>query len=195
MDIATSAGTPVRSIGDGNVVYAGWLNGWGNVVTVKHTLSDKTVIYSNYAHLSKILIKNGEIVLAGQNVGEVGNTGNSYGNHLHFQIDVTNQAHPYYYITCGKGLDPLSVVNKGLCQDFLKLNTIDPLAFLESGKVAIPGEATRADIEAVKNRPIEKVDRSKMKTRAEIQQEEIQEFLKSNNISINLSDKGTNVMV
>ncbi len=194
VDIATSAGTPVRSIGDGNVVYANWSNGWGNVVTVKHTLSDRTVIYSNYAHLSKILVKNGEVVLAGQNVGEVGNTGNSYGNHLHFQIDVTNQAHPYYYVTCGKGLDPLSVVNKGLCQDFLKLNTIDPIAFLESGKIAIPGEATRADIEAVKNRPVEKVDRSKMKTRAEIQQEEIQEFLKSNNISINLSDKGTNVM-
>ncbi len=86
-------------------------------------------------------------------------------------------------------------MNKGLCQDFLKLNTIDPIAFLESGKVAVPGEASKADIEAVKNRPVEKVDRSKMKTRAEIQQEEIQEFLKSNNVSINLSDKGTNVMV
>lgn len=184
VDIATSAGTPVRSIGDGTVVYASWANGWGNVVSIKHTLADKTVIYSNYAHLSKITVKSGQTVFAADNIGEVGNTGNSYGNHLHFQIDTTNQAHPYYYSTCAKGLDPMSVVNKGLCRDWLASNTIDPIAFLESGKVSIPGSATSQVVEAVRNRPTERPDRTVMKTRAQIQEEEIQEFLKKNSISI-----------
>jgi hypothetical protein len=174
VDIATSAGTPVRSIGDGEIITAGWSNGWGNVVTVKHFLADKTVIYSNYAHLSKILVTKGDSVSAGKTVGEVGNTGNSYGNHLHFQIDTTAQAHPYYYVSCGKGLDPLSVVNKGLCRDFLTANTIDPIAFLESGKVSVPGGPTKEALDAIRNRPQEKADRTHMKTRAEIQQEEIE---------------------
>lgn len=195
VDIATAAGTPVRSIGDGTVVFAGWSNGWGNVVSVKHTLTDQTVIYSNYAHLSKITVKTGQVVLAAQNVGEVGSTGNSYGNHLHFQIDTTNQSHPYYFVACARGLDPMDVVNKGLCRDSLLQNTIDPIAFLESGKVAIPGQASKAVIEAVKSRPIEKVDRSTMKTRAQIQEEEAQEFLKKNNITIGLSENGTNLPV
>lgn len=101
VDIATSAGTPVRSIGDGEVVVAGWVNGWGNVVSIKHKLADGRFIYSNYAHLSKIIAVKGA-VKGGDTIGEVGNTGNSYGNHLHFQIDVTNQSHPYYYVSCGK---------------------------------------------------------------------------------------------
>jgi murein DD-endopeptidase MepM/ murein hydrolase activator NlpD len=41
---------------------AGWGNGWGNYVTIKHTLSDGTTIYSNYAHLSELAIKAGEKV-------------------------------------------------------------------------------------------------------------------------------------
>jgi hypothetical protein len=194
VDIATSAGTPVRSIGDGEIITAGWSNGWGNVVTVKHFLADKTVIYSNYAHLSKILVTKGNSVSAGKTVGEVGNTGNSYGNHLHFQIDTTAQAHPYYYVSCGKGLDPLSVVNKGLCRDFLTANTIDPIAFLESGKVSVPGGPTKEALDAIRNRPQEKADRTHMKTRAEIQQEEIEEFLKKNSVTIGL-DTVTNVLV
>lgn len=102
VDIATAQGTPVRSIGDGEVVSAGWQSGWGNVISIKHTLADGKAIYSNYAHLSKTSVTKGTTVRAGSTIGEVGNTGNSFGNHLHFQIDVTNQAHPYYYVTCGK---------------------------------------------------------------------------------------------
>ena len=56
VDIATSAGTPVRAIGDGNVVVAGSLSGWGNTVSIKHKLADGRYIWSNYAHLSKILV-------------------------------------------------------------------------------------------------------------------------------------------
>lgn len=102
VDIATAQGTPVLSIGEGQVLTAGWLAGWGNTVVIKHTLSDGKALYSSYAHLSKTLVAKNTTVRAGDTIGEVGNTGNSYGNHLHFQIDATNQAHPYYYVTCGK---------------------------------------------------------------------------------------------
>lgn len=102
IDIATSAGTPVLSIGEGIIINAGWLAGWGNVITIKHTISDGKSIFSNYAHLSKVLVAKGSTVHASDIIGEVGNTGNSYGNHLHFQIDTTDQSHPYYYVTCGK---------------------------------------------------------------------------------------------
>ena len=56
VDIATSLGTPVQAIGDGVVVVAGWESGWGNVVSIRHTLADGTNIWSSYAHLSKILV-------------------------------------------------------------------------------------------------------------------------------------------
>lgn len=102
MDIATAQGTPVQSIGDGEIISSGWLAGWGNAVSIKHTLADGKAIYSNYAHLSKTSVTKGTIVKAGTKIGEVGNTGNSEGNHLHFQIDTSNQAHPYYYVTCAK---------------------------------------------------------------------------------------------
>ena len=102
VDISTAQGTPVRSIGDGEVLFVGWQMGWGNVIAIKHTLSDGKALYSNYSHLSKTNVTKGDSVRSGDMIGEVGNTGNSYGNHLHFQIDATNQAHPYYYVTCGK---------------------------------------------------------------------------------------------
>lgn len=102
VDIATAQGTPVHSIGEGVIVFAGWQMGWGNVVAIKHTLSDGKAIYSSYSHLSKTSVIKGSMVQAGSTIGEVGNTGNSYGNHLHFQLDTTNQSHPYYYVTCGK---------------------------------------------------------------------------------------------
>jgi len=64
VDIATAKGTPVYSIGDGTVVSAGWQTGWGNTVSIKHTLSDGKAIYSNYSHLSKINITKGTAVQA-----------------------------------------------------------------------------------------------------------------------------------
>jgi murein DD-endopeptidase MepM/ murein hydrolase activator NlpD len=111
VDIATSAGTPVLAIADGVVDRSDTVSGWGVVITIKHTLADKTVIYSNYAHLSQRVVSKGDSVRLGQKIGEVGNTGISYGNHLHFQIDITNQLHPYYYSSCAKGKNPINIVN------------------------------------------------------------------------------------
>jgi murein DD-endopeptidase MepM/ murein hydrolase activator NlpD len=84
VDYAAPTGTPVRSIADGTVEFAGVQNGFGNVVMVKHGNANTTV----YAHLSRIFVKNGQSVGQGQNVGAVGSTGWATGPHLHFEFRV-----------------------------------------------------------------------------------------------------------
>lgn len=88
VDYAAPSGTPVRSVGDGVVDFAGAQNGFGNVVYVKHRNGHVTV----YAHLSKINVNRGQGVSQGQNVGLVGATGWATGPHLHFEFRV-NGAH------------------------------------------------------------------------------------------------------
>jgi murein DD-endopeptidase MepM/ murein hydrolase activator NlpD len=88
VDYAAPTGTPVRSIADGTIEFAGVQNGFGNVVIVKHGNANTTV----YAHLSRIFVKNGQSVSQGQNVGAVGSTGWATGPHLHFEFRV-NGAH------------------------------------------------------------------------------------------------------
>ncbi len=88
VDYAAPTGTPVRSVGDGVVEFAGVQNGFGNVVMVKHRNNNVTV----YAHLSRINVRGGQNISQGQNVGAVGQTGWATGPHLHFEFRV-NGAH------------------------------------------------------------------------------------------------------
>jgi murein DD-endopeptidase MepM/ murein hydrolase activator NlpD len=88
VDYAAPTGTPVRSVGEGTVDFAGWQNGYGNVVQIKHTNDRSTV----YAHLSRIDVKKGQRVEQGARIGAVGSTGWSTGPHLHFEFRV-NGAH------------------------------------------------------------------------------------------------------
>ena len=75
VDYAAPTGTPVRTIADGVVSFAGWQNGYGNVI--ESTL---------FAHLSRIDVKRGERVAQGEFIGAVGSTGMSTGPHLHFEF-------------------------------------------------------------------------------------------------------------
>ena len=86
-DFAAPTGTPVRTVGDGIVDFAGVQNGFGNVVFIKHRNQHVTV----YAHLSKIHVKKGQSVEQGQNIGAVGATGWATGPHLHFEFRVNGQ--------------------------------------------------------------------------------------------------------
>jgi murein DD-endopeptidase MepM/ murein hydrolase activator NlpD len=83
-DYGAAMGTPVRTVGDGVVQFAGEQNGFGNVVIIKHNNTDETV----YAHLSRIDVRPGQDVHQGQNVGAVGMTGWATGPHLHFEFRV-----------------------------------------------------------------------------------------------------------
>lgn len=87
VDYAAPTGTPVRTVGDGIVEFAGWQNGFGNVVFVKHRNNHVTV----YAHLSRITVRKGQPVSQGQNIGAVGSTGWATGPHLHFEFRVNGQ--------------------------------------------------------------------------------------------------------
>ena len=84
-DYAAPAGTKVRTVGDGVVEFAGWQNGFGNVIFVKHSNSAHVTVY---AHLSRIDVKKGDVVEQGQGIGAVGSTGWSTGPHLHFEFRV-----------------------------------------------------------------------------------------------------------
>lgn len=84
VDYAAPTGTPVRTIGDGVVEFAGVQSGYGNVVTVNHGKENATV----YAHLSKINVQKGQKVSQSDIIGLVGSTGWSTGPHLHFEFRV-----------------------------------------------------------------------------------------------------------
>nr|WP_325344642.1 peptidoglycan DD-metalloendopeptidase family protein [Xylophilus sp.] len=84
-DFAAPEGTPVRTVGDGVVEFAGVQNGYGNVVFVKHRDSNHVTVY---AHLSRIGVRPGQIVAQGDVIGNVGATGWATGPHLHFEFRV-----------------------------------------------------------------------------------------------------------
>ncbi|MGZ5185801.1 MAG: M23 family metallopeptidase [Caldimonas sp.] len=84
VDYGAPSGTPVRTIGDGVVEFAGWQNGYGNVIHIKHGNELSTV----YAHLSRIDVAKGAKVEQGDTIGAVGQTGWATGPHLHFEIKV-----------------------------------------------------------------------------------------------------------
>lgn len=83
IDYAADYGTPIRSVGDGKVVFAGWSSiGYGNLTKIRHNSTYGT----NYAHQSKIVVRNGQRVKQGQVIGYVGSTGFSTGPHLHYEM-------------------------------------------------------------------------------------------------------------
>ncbi|MER5932641.1 M23 family metallopeptidase [Streptomyces sp. NPDC002054] len=89
-DFAVPVGTPVKAVSAGTVVKAGPNGGgdgpaYGNAVVIKHANNT----YSQYAHLSKIQVKIGQKVAADKQIALSGNTGNSSGPHLHFEIRTT----------------------------------------------------------------------------------------------------------
>ncbi len=84
VDYGAPAGTPIRTVGDGVIDFAGWQNGYGNVVEVRHSSQRSTV----YAHMSRIDVRRGQHVEQGARIGAVGSTGWATGPHLHFEVKV-----------------------------------------------------------------------------------------------------------
>lgn len=84
IDYAAPMGTPIMSVGDGTVVFAGWGGGYGNFVKIRHNSTYQT----HYAHLSRFAtgLSVGDTVTQGEVIGYVGSTGYSTGPHLHYEI-------------------------------------------------------------------------------------------------------------
>ncbi|RSN94864.1 peptidase [Streptomyces sp. WAC 05379] len=96
VDFAAATGTPLKAVGAGTVVSAGWGGAYGNQVVIQ--LADG--YYAQYAHLSSLSVSSGQTVTAGQQIGLSGATGNVTGPHLHFEIRTT----PDY----GSDVDPVA---------------------------------------------------------------------------------------
>ena len=98
VDIALSEGSGVFASDTGTVTFAGWnIYGYGNLIVVNHGNGFETF----YGHLSAINVYPGQVVNQGNVIGAVGNTGNSSGPHIHFEIRTGgNQDDPCWYIGC-----------------------------------------------------------------------------------------------
>ncbi|MFC7761363.1 M23 family metallopeptidase [Catellatospora bangladeshensis] len=94
-------GTPFASVHQGIVVQAGWNGAFGNSVTVDHGGGVKTV----YAHASAVLVKVGQQVGAGEQIGLVGNSGYAYGTHLHLEVYVNDAVQNPMSWFSAKGID------------------------------------------------------------------------------------------
>jgi murein DD-endopeptidase MepM/ murein hydrolase activator NlpD len=82
IDIGAPMGAPVVATGNGTVVTAGWMGGYGKAIIIQHNGVQQTL----YGHLSDISVQPGQQIERGTVIGRVGSTGNSTGPHLHFEI-------------------------------------------------------------------------------------------------------------
>jgi murein DD-endopeptidase MepM/ murein hydrolase activator NlpD len=110
VDYGAPAGTPVRSVGDGVVEFAGWQNGYGNVVQIRHAQERSTL----YAHLSRIDVRKGQSIEQGEHLGAVGSTGWATGPHLHFEFHVNGQHVDPMLVA--KASEPLTIDNRTRAQ-------------------------------------------------------------------------------
>ena len=84
---ATTAGTPVSNSAAGTVIQSGWNGGYG--ISVYVDCGDGVVI--RYGHLSEVYVEVGQTVSQGETLGLSGNTGNSTGPHLHFEMRIQDE--------------------------------------------------------------------------------------------------------
>jgi len=89
IDLAAAYGTPIYATADGVVTDAGYNSGgYGNLVKIDHGRGIET----RYGHMSAILVHSGQKVIRGQQIGRMGSTGRSTGNHLHYEVRIDGRA-------------------------------------------------------------------------------------------------------
>lgn len=86
MDFGAGTGTPIYAADGGKVVKADWFSGHGLCVEIDHGNG----VHTRYSHCSQVLVSVGDLVYQGQNIALVGNTGHSFGSHLHFEVRVND---------------------------------------------------------------------------------------------------------
>ena len=95
LDIAATTGTPIKVVANGTVAFAAYSGSYGYLVKVDHGNGVETW----YGHTSKILVKEGQKVKAGDTIALVGSTGNSTGPHLHFEVRINGEhVNPQKYL-------------------------------------------------------------------------------------------------
>jgi murein DD-endopeptidase MepM/ murein hydrolase activator NlpD len=95
IDIANKVGTVILAPADGIVIFAGVKQGYGNFMTLSHGYG----ITTNYGHLYSVLVKVGDKVKRGDRIALSGNSGNTTGPHLHYEVELNGiHVDPLYYI-------------------------------------------------------------------------------------------------
>src|SRR4030095_2779905 len=82
VDIEAGEGAAVEAVMPGHIVYSGWFKGYGNIIIVDHG----NELFTLYAHVSEIHVKEGDDVRQGQRIGAVGETGSLAGSRLYFEV-------------------------------------------------------------------------------------------------------------
>lgn len=97
IDLCGSLGSNIMAIQEGEVTYAGRQGGYGNCVEIKHIDEQGNAFYSFYAHMrdNSLKVTKGQQVVKGQIIGTQGSTGNSTGDHLHFEIRTNSGSNKY----------------------------------------------------------------------------------------------------
>lgn len=97
IDLCGSLGSKVISVKDGEVTHAGWQGGYGNCVEIKHIDKQGKSFYTFYAHMrdNSLQVIKGQQVVTGQIIGTQGSTGNSTGDHLHFEVRTSRGSNTY----------------------------------------------------------------------------------------------------
>ena len=156
IDIRMPEGTPISAVANGVVTKAVQKpTGFGTYVVIKHpNVSDDSgkeqTLYSAYAHMSELKIREGQVVKKGDLIGYSGNSGTSTTPHLHFQIDTDSAPyHPWWPFSSAQAsaanLTFFSAINEGLGQTAGKKNTINPMFWVQSqrnGSVPVPPQKT-----------------------------------------------------
>jgi murein DD-endopeptidase MepM/ murein hydrolase activator NlpD len=107
LDIGNIKGTPIYAAADGKITSTGQQKYFGKFIAITHQFGYQT----NYAHLNRILVKEGDEVKRGQIIAEMGNSGRSTGSHLHFEVLRYNKyRNPYEYLN--KLEDDIIITNK-----------------------------------------------------------------------------------
>ena len=101
LDFPASTGTPILAAAGGVVVVQQYHPAYGNMVEIDHGND----LVTRYAHASRVLIKEGDLIKRGQKIAEVGSTGRSTGSHLHFEVLVQGVFQdPQKFLTAGQSL-------------------------------------------------------------------------------------------
>lgn len=158
VDIKVPEGTPVYDIANGVVTKAGTSSSFGKYIVIKHNgvpdpnqPGQTTTLYSSYSHLSEFFVTEGQKVVKGEVIGQVGDTGTATTYHLHFQLDSTDAPwHPYWPFTSAEasaaGYNFWDAVNYGVGQDNLYRYTRNPFDFIQDN---LDGNATLTDMPIV----------------------------------------------
>lgn len=145
VDIKIPKGTPIYSIANGTVVKAAnQSSGFGYHIVVQHNnfpslenANAKQTVYSSYSHLGSLLVKEGDVVIKGQQIALSGQTGTATTPHLHFQIDNSDAPwHPYWPFTWAEisdaGYDFFSAINAGFGKEKAKSTTINSMKYVQA---------------------------------------------------------------